>query len=66
ALPAGCPFHPRCDHVLSACASRAPAERQLEVTLDGQTTSHQVSCHVETLEQLERPLAPPAEEEPDG
>ncbi len=62
ALPAGCSFHPRCDHVLPKCRTDAPAKRQLEVALDGTTTSHQVSCHVESLGQLERRPEPPASE----
>jgi peptide/nickel transport system ATP-binding protein/oligopeptide transport system ATP-binding protein len=39
ALPAGCPFHPRCDHAVDRCKSELPAERRQGEQL--------VRCHVE-------------------
>jgi peptide/nickel transport system ATP-binding protein/oligopeptide transport system ATP-binding protein len=38
-VPSGCPFHPRCDHVLERCRETFPEER----AFDG----HRVSCHVD-------------------
>jgi len=66
ALPSGCAFHPRCGYARPECAVDTPVERHLEVTLDGQSTAHQVSCHVEQLGAASDPPPRPAEEAPDG
>jgi peptide/nickel transport system ATP-binding protein len=36
-LPGGCPFHPRCPHVLKVCTGQMPGFTQLDA-------SHQVAC----------------------
>ena len=41
AIPAGCPFHPRCPHVFEACRSLRP---ELDQCRDG----GQVACHLAT------------------
>lgn len=36
-LPSGCVFHPRCDHVMEICKTKAPSYTQI-------TDTHKVSC----------------------
>ncbi|HZO12129.1 MAG TPA: ABC transporter ATP-binding protein [Polyangiaceae bacterium] len=38
-VPAGCPFHPRCDHVVDRCREAFPEERELD--------GRRLSCHVD-------------------
>ena len=38
-LPTGCPFHPRCDYAIEACAAEDPPLRRMSPT-------HTVLCHV--------------------
>jgi len=38
-LPAGCPFHPRCDHALDVCAKEKPKKVY-------RTDRHYVECHL--------------------
>ena len=44
-LPPGCPFHPRCAHVIARCKEVYPDER--EIPAEG--GRHLVRCHVEDL-----------------
>jgi oligopeptide/dipeptide ABC transporter ATP-binding protein len=41
-LPPGCPFHPRCEHVIPACKEHYPVERLIPGP-----SRHAVHCHVE-------------------
>jgi peptide/nickel transport system ATP-binding protein/oligopeptide transport system ATP-binding protein len=41
-IPAGCPFHPRCEYALDRCERDAPA-------LTEQGAAHWAACHVEEL-----------------
>ncbi len=66
ALPSGCPFHPRCDLAIPECAERRPADRELEVTLDGHTTPHRVACHLEDLGGTEKRSTDSLDEESSG
>jgi oligopeptide/dipeptide ABC transporter ATP-binding protein len=67
ALPSGCPFHPRCDRAVSKCTTDRPIERELEVTLDGRTSSHRVACHNEAPQAPGDDRSPPSDgEAPSG
>ncbi|MEO5729549.1 MAG: ABC transporter ATP-binding protein [Byssovorax sp.] len=42
-LPPGCPFHPRCAHVVDRCKEEYPEEREIP----GEGARHVVRCHVD-------------------
>ncbi len=42
-LPPGCPFHPRCAHVVARCKEEYPEEREIP----GEGARHVVRCHVD-------------------
>ena len=44
-LPAGCPFHPRCDYVLDVCSKEKPAKVY-------RTDKHHVCCHLYNSENI--------------
>jgi peptide/nickel transport system ATP-binding protein/oligopeptide transport system ATP-binding protein len=55
-VPPGCPFHPRCDHVLPVCDKEVPGERVAGVV------GHRVRCHAEGVRREAR--TPASEGEP--
>ncbi len=38
APPAGCKFHPRCEHAMPVCSEKVPVEKEIE--------GHRVACHL--------------------
>jgi oligopeptide/dipeptide ABC transporter ATP-binding protein len=46
-LPSGCPFHPRCSHVLPRCSLEDPAPREVAKGAGAARRLHIVRCHVD-------------------
>ena len=44
-LPAGCPFHPRCDYALEVCSKKRPEKIY-------RTTAHYTACHLYNSENI--------------